>query len=391
MMNFKKTRNTFLAGLVAASMALGVSGCGKKTPNDIQVNLTGAVEAIETDNKDNFSSAINTIKKYAEEIRANAEKEGNTEDTYLADFMNELCLALEDLNEAEIGLTGVQGANHAGAIQYIKDIKDDQSDPDKQVSAYQEEKAAEYAENLISDYIKAYAYLNSSGEHMDIAVKGAGDDTYKDTIDRTIAVANAIEVSLDDYYDDIQEIFDLSPEQMDALKTISAEPKEEFEQALEEITGSASDSVKGNGDSFKDKLNSFIERFKQKVQNRWAEVKARVALLTERAKVGVKLREKQAELQGYQARLITARGDRTAIQDANNNIARLDGEIEALKQQFDAVSKAKDTEEYYNWLAENGYTEQEEVQTEVIAPVADAQGASNNQSGIIPPVYYGRD
>ena len=380
MMNFKGTRNAFLAGLMSAAMML--NGCGK-TPADIQNSLTAAVTAIETNDTSNFASAIKTIKSDAEKIKDKAEKEGNTEDSYLAKFMNELCLALEDLNEAEIGITGVRGADHAKVIQYIKDIKNDKSDPNKQITPYQEEKAAEFAEQIIQDYLKAIGYLNSSGEHMYIAVKAAGDDTYKDTIDKTTTIAKAIETDIDTYSDDIQEIFDLSPEQMEALKTVSAAQKEEFENALEEISGSSADSVKGKGNSIKQNLNEFIGDFKQGVQSRWDEVRKKVALLAEKAKVGAELRAKEFERYGYEKRLLTARGDTTAMQDANKNIARLNEDIEALMEKYEAVSNAKDVSEYKQWLMDNGYTiEQEVVQSEVMAPETEASGES-----IIPPFY----
>lgn len=378
MMNFKGTRNAFLAGLMSAAMML--NGCGK-TPADIQNSLTAAVTAIETNDTSNFASAIKTIKSDAEKIKDKAEKEGNTEDSYLADFMNELCLALEDLNEAEIGITGVRGADHAKVIQYIKDIKNDKSDPNNQITPYQEEKAAEFAEQIIQDYLKAIGYLNSSGEHMYIAVKAAGDDTYKDTIDRTTTIAKAIEAEIDTYSDDIQEIFDLSPEQMEALKTVSAVQKEEFENALEEISGSSADSVKGKGNSIKQNLNEFIGNFKQGVQSRWDEVRKKVALLAEKAKVGAELRAKEAERKGYEVRLKT--GDAKGKIDARNNINQLDEDIEALMEKYEAVSNAKDVSEYKQWLIDNGYTTNPEVvQSEVIAPETEASGES-----IIPPFY----
>ncbi len=410
---FDKVKRKFAKSAFIALAALMV-GCGRNT-DDVMENISGAVTGLENGDTTNVENATNTAEKYIDEIIKKAEKEGNTEERYKAEYMRLLNYSIENLSEAQKGLVGLQSAESTGTFSTIQDARVQNITSDSK-NTIKIELAEELSRNVLTDYIYTIANFNTTTDLIKIAEECTiNDSTYKTALEGVKSgrqiISSSLFDKLDGYNTKIQKIFDLSADEMKILLDMHAEPgynSNDFEKDIQasveaiveksfnpekekEDTKSENDNEnenendsdtkssnesKGSNDSIiqrrlneiKDKWNIALATFESKINNRIAEITTNVGekvgefkettvdnakLLEEQARIGAELRAKQTEQNGWEIRTKTG-GPKEKV-EARKNADQLQDEIDELQKRFDAISSAEDYTAYIKWLEENGY------------------------------------
>ena len=402
--------------IVLASLLIG---CGE-TSEEMIVSLNGAVTAFKTNEMKDFEKTINDLKSKAEKIREKAEQEGNTEDSYKADYIEMLCFALEDIAEAQNGLTGLQGAEHTGAfklIQKVHEASKDQANASN-ISETESKLATQYGEQVLNDYLMVTSNLASSSEFIEIAKESTIEDNeFIVARDNIGELWKAIYKEMP-YYDNlIQQTFGFTDEQMKDLKQIKAEPGIDSEEYKEGRSDLADSIARGIED-----MKSSLERFAQEFSSSTSEfatnfdknMKLRLVEITVGALVSGRNMVEQPgwNIEAYTGDSPKLRADSRKYADEmkqnNEIISRINEELKAITGDENAVSNYEETvekimekigelaevlpEKEYNDLVDqinridlNKYVSTEGLGQEGV----DYEYVTS--SDIVEPVYYDRD
>lgn len=292
---FDNVKRIFARSAFIALAALMV-GCGRNT-DDVMENISGAVTGLENGDTTNVENATNTAEKYIDEIIQKAEKEGNTEERYKAEYMKMLNYAIENLSEAQKGLIGLQSAESTGVFAMIKDARDESKDSD-QKNNIKKERAYDLSIGVIEDFIKAVANCNTTGELIEIAEAGnISDINYITALSGVKSAKTTCSDQLTDdnngYYSKIKTTFGLSDAEIMELLKLHAEPgynSDEFKKDVQELAEAiveesfnpekdkgesennkdtkSSNESKGLNDS-KDSEDSIIQRRLKEIEEQW--------------------------------------------------------------------------------------------------------------------------
>ena len=257
--NVKKifTRSAFIA--LAALMV----ACGRNT-DDVMENLEGAIIGLENGDTTNVENATNTAEKYIDKIIEKAEKEGNTEERYKAEYMRMLNYAIQNLSEAQKGLIGLKSAESTGVLAMIKEARDKIKDSDQE-NNIKKESAYDLSIGVVEDFIKAVANYNITGELIEIAGTGnISDIDYTTALNGVESAQHIISDQLFDenngYFIKIKTTFGLSDAEIMELLKLHAEPgynSDEFIKEVQELANAIVDRAfnpeKDNGESENDK------------------------------------------------------------------------------------------------------------------------------------------
>ena len=346
----KMTRSIFI---VLAALLIG---CGA-TSEEMIVSLNLAVTAFENNKMKDFEGAISDLNSKAEKIREKAKQEGNTEDSYKADYIEMLCFALEDIAEAQNGLTGLQGAEHTGAFDLIKKAHESSKDPAKasNISEIEAKLAIKYGDQVLNDYLMFTSNLLSSGDFIEIAKESTiADNEFIVARDNIGKARDQIDTQKI-YYDDlIQQTFGFTDEQMEDLKKIKAEPGKDSEKYKEGRSDLADRIARRIED-----MESSIERFVQEFSSSTSEfatnfdkkMKLRLIEMTVGALVDGRTMVEQPgwNIEAYTGDSPKLRADSRKYADEmkqNNEIlSRINEELKAITGDENAVSNYEETVE----------------------------------------------
>ena len=346
-----------LRNIIIALGALILTGCGAvPTSEDINTTLDSIKTAVDEGDNDFIESKINQLKEQAKDIRKQAEKDGNYEEQYKAECIEELCLSYEDLFEAQEALNDIKEMEKVGILDMVKDVNTELSNPETApaVSDIRIKQKEEYAEEAFKAYCicKGNINLAKAGLASTKTAKINLPSFDVATQEGTVMLAT-IEANIDAYSDFISQTFRLSKEKMEALNTLQAEhgiDSKEFRENL--LTGGKKEKGKDKW-SLQEKVDAFINKLKTKTNKLKDTTVDNAKLLAEQARIGAELRAKQAEMQGWKTRIKTG-GPKEKV-EAKEMADQLEDEIEKLQKRFDAISSAEDYTAYIKWLEENGY------------------------------------
>ncbi len=251
----KFAKYTFIA--LAALMV----GCGRNT-DDVMKNISGAIAGLENGDTTNIENATNTAEKYIDEIIQKAEKEGNTEERYKAEYMRLLNYSIQNLSEAQKGLVGLQSALNTGVFSMIQDARSEDSDSNNNIK---KEKAYELSNDVVKDFIIAVSNYNTAKELEETAKEGNTNDSSFTTA--WYAVESALSTFSGQLFDDtngyatrMKVLYHLSDDEINAISELHAEPgynSDEFIKEVQELANAIVDRAfnpeKDNGESEKDK------------------------------------------------------------------------------------------------------------------------------------------
>lgn len=259
---FDKVKRQF-ARSVFVALAVLMVGCGRNT-DDVMVNLKGAIIGLENGDTRDVENATNTAEKYIDEIIKKAEREGNTEERYKAEYMRLLNYSIENLSEAQKGLVGLQSALNTGVFSMIQDARseDENSDSNNNIK---KEKAYDFSKAVVKDFIIAVSNYNTAKELEETAKEGNTNDSSFTTA--WYAVESALSTFSGQLFDDtngyatrMKVLYHLSDDEINAISELHAEPgynSDEFIKEVQELANAIVDRAfnpeKDNGESEKDK------------------------------------------------------------------------------------------------------------------------------------------